>query len=156
MSESRRAILGFSIVICAFVAFFAWLADFGYPPLVWAARILSPVAFVWIIVALILDLREKDGAPDFIRQQGLSPFERDGFCFAIVPKTVDYFEKRAPAMRYRFFRKQGLYIASGHVEAACRTDVARRCKQAGMHWRRHNAARICAILASLRSFSFAA
>lgn len=89
MSESQRAILGFSIIICAFVAFFAWLADFGYPPLVWAARILAPVAFVWIIVALILDLREKDGAPDFIRQQGLSPFERDGFCFAIVPKAVD-------------------------------------------------------------------
>ena len=69
-------------------------------------------------------------------------------------KELAYFEKRISAMRYGQFRKQGLYIGSGHVEAACRTDVARRCKQAGMHWRHHNAARICALLASLRSNSF--
>ena len=29
--------------------------------------------------------------------------------------------------------------------------VARRCKQAGMHWRHHNAACVCAIIAQLRS-----
>jgi len=69
-------------------------------------------------------------------------------------KELAYFEKRVPAMRYGEFRKQGLYIGSGHAEAACRTDVTRRCKQAGMHWRYHNAARICAIQASLRSGSF--
>ena len=72
-----------------------------------------------------------------------------------VQKELAYFEKRSSAMRYGEFRRQGLYIGSGHAEAACRTDVARRCKQAGMHWRHHNAARICAILASLRSGSFA-
>lgn len=66
-------------------------------------------------------------------------------------KELAYFEKRLSAMRYGLFRKKGLYIASGHAEAACRTDVVRRCKQAGMHWRHHNAARVCAILASLRS-----
>ncbi len=71
-------------------------------------------------------------------------------------KQLAYFEKRTHAMRYNLFRKHGLYIASGHAEAACRTNVARRCKQAGMHWRHLNAARICAILASLRSASFAA
>jgi len=70
-------------------------------------------------------------------------------------KEIAYFEKRIDAMRYGAFRKQGLYIGSGHAEAACRTDVARRCKQAGMHWRHHNATCICAILASLRSGSFA-
>lgn len=69
-------------------------------------------------------------------------------------KELAYFEKRIPAMRYGEFRKQGLYIASGHAEAACRTDVARRCKQAGMHWRHHNAVRISAILATLRSGTF--
>lgn len=70
-------------------------------------------------------------------------------------KELAYFEKRTRAMRYGEFRRLGLYIGSGHAEAACRTDVARRCKQAGMHWRHHNAARICAILAALRSGSFA-
>lgn len=71
-------------------------------------------------------------------------------------KELAYFQKRIPAMRYGEFRKQGLYIASGHAEAACRTDVARRCKQAGMHWRHQNAVRFCAILAALRSGTFIA
>ena len=35
-----------------------------------------------------------------------------------------------------------------------KADVARRCKQAGMHWRHHNAVRISAILATLRSGTF--
>jgi hypothetical protein len=70
-------------------------------------------------------------------------------------KELAYFQKRISSMRYGAFRKQGLYIASGHAEAACRTDVARRCKQAGMHWRHHNAVRISAILATLRSGTFA-
>ena len=34
---------------------------------------------------------------------------------------------------------------------AARILVARRCKQAEMHWRHHNAACVCAIIARLRS-----
>ena len=56
-------------------------------------------------------------------------------------------------MKYGELRQQGLYIGSGTVEAACRTDVARRCKQAGMHWRLHNAAATCALTARFRSTS---
>lgn len=66
-----------------------------------------------------------------------------------------YFKKRTAAMCYGTFRKQGRYIGSGPVEAACRTDVVARCKQSGMHWRFHNAIRICAIRAALRSGTFA-
>ena len=62
-----------------------------------------------------------------------------------------YSEDRVEQMTYGELRKQGLYIGSGPVEAACRTDVARRCKQAGMHWRLHNAAAICALTARFRS-----
>jgi hypothetical protein len=62
-----------------------------------------------------------------------------------------YIEDRAEQMKYGQFRRQGLYIGSGPIEAACRTDVARRCKQAGMHWRLHNAAAICALTARFRS-----
>ena len=54
-------------------------------------------------------------------------------------------------MRYGWLRKNGYYISSCHIEAAARILVARRCKQAGMHWRHHNAACICAIIAQLRS-----
>ena len=66
-------------------------------------------------------------------------------------EELDYFEKRKGNMRYGECRKQGLFIGSGVVEAACRTDVARRCKQSGMHWRFLNAAAICALAARFRS-----
>lgn len=66
-------------------------------------------------------------------------------------KELTYFKKRITHMKYAEYRKARLYIGSGIVEAACRTDVARRCKQAGMHWRLHNAAAMCALTARLRS-----
>ena len=64
---------------------------------------------------------------------------------------IEYIEKRTKHMEYGEFVKQGLFIGSGPVEAACRTDVVRRCKQAGMHWRLKNAAAICALTARFRS-----
>ncbi len=66
-------------------------------------------------------------------------------------KALNYIRKRKDNMRYGKLRKAGLFIASGHVEAAARVLVVRRCKQAGMHWRHKNAVRISAILAHLRS-----
>ncbi len=54
-------------------------------------------------------------------------------------------------MKYGELRRQCIYIGSGPIEAACRTDVARRCKQAGRQWRLHNAAAICALTARFRS-----
>jgi len=66
-------------------------------------------------------------------------------------KELDYLRKRKQNMCYGRLRKDGLFIASGHVEAAARVLVVRRCKQAGMHWRHKNAIRISAILAHLRS-----
>ena len=70
---------------------------------------------------------------------------------AKAAKELDYIRKRMENMHYGQLRKQGLFIASGHVEAAARVLVVRRCKQAGMHWRHKNAIRISAILAHLRS-----
>ncbi|MFU8781091.1 MAG: hypothetical protein ACNA71_08730, partial [Kiritimatiellia bacterium] len=66
-------------------------------------------------------------------------------------KQLDYLRKRESNMRYGKLRKQGLFIASGHVEAAARVIVVRRCKQAGMHWRHINAIRISAAIAKMRS-----
>lgn len=65
--------------------------------------------------------------------------------------ALNYLDKRRENMRYGWLRKNGYYISSCHVEAAARILVARRCKQAGMHWRHHNAACVCAIIARLRS-----
>jgi hypothetical protein len=66
-------------------------------------------------------------------------------------QKLQYVENRLEYMKYHEYRKQGLFIGSGPVEAACRTDVARRCKQAGMHWRLKNAAFICALTARFKS-----
>lgn len=65
--------------------------------------------------------------------------------------ALAYLRKRTQYMMYGKYRKQGLYLGSGLVEAACRTDVARRCKQSGMHWRLKNAAAMCALVARFRS-----
>lgn len=65
--------------------------------------------------------------------------------------ALDYLDRRRDNMRYGWLRKNGYYISSAHAEAAARIIVARRCKQAGMHWRLHNAACVCAIIARLRS-----
>jgi hypothetical protein len=72
-------------------------------------------------------------------------------CSPEADKELDYIRKRKENMRYGHLRKNGFFIASGHVEAAARVLVVRRCKQAGMHWRHKNAIRISAILAHLRS-----
>ena len=65
--------------------------------------------------------------------------------------AIDYIDSRRENMRYGWLRKNGYYISSAHAEAAARILVARRCKQAGMHWRHHNAACICALIAKIRS-----
>ena len=65
--------------------------------------------------------------------------------------ALNYLDKRRENMRYGWLRRNGYYISSCHIEAAARILVARRCKQAGMHWRHHNAACVSAIIARLRS-----
>lgn len=66
-------------------------------------------------------------------------------------EKLKYIDERREHMKYGEYRKQGLFIGSGLIESACRTDVARRCKQAGMHWRYKNAESMCALVARFRS-----
>jgi len=49
-------------------------------------------------------------------------------------KEINYFDKNAHTMRYARFRKQGLFIGSGVIEAGCRTLIGKRLKQSGMFW----------------------
>ena len=65
--------------------------------------------------------------------------------------ALDDLDKRRGNMRYGWLRRNGYCISSSHIEAAARILVARRCKQAGLHFRHHNAAWVCAIIARLRS-----
>jgi len=49
-------------------------------------------------------------------------------------KQLGYFERNRARMQYATFRARGYFIGSGVVEAACKTIVAQRLKQSGMHW----------------------
>jgi len=71
-------------------------------------------------------------------------------------KQYDYLWSRIRFMRYGELRRKQLFIGSGPIESACRTDVARRCKQSGMHWRIRNASSMCALVARIRSRGTAA
>jgi len=51
-----------------------------------------------------------------------------------IDKAIHYFQTNAERMRYAKFRRQGLFVGSGVVEAGCKTIVGQRLKQSGMHW----------------------
>jgi hypothetical protein len=49
-------------------------------------------------------------------------------------KAIDYFQTNRQRMRYADFRRQGLFVGSGVIEAGCKTIVGQRLKRSGMHW----------------------
>ncbi len=56
-----------------------------------------------------------------------------------VAQELRYFRKNRKRMRYAEWKRQGLMIGSGVVEAACKTLVAQRLKLSGMRWRERGA-----------------
>jgi hypothetical protein len=61
-----------------------------------------------------------------------------------VESELKYFQLHAEAMRYEQFRRQGLFVGSGVVEAGCRTVIAQRLKRSGMFWSERGANAIIA------------
>ena len=47
---------------------------------------------------------------------------------------ANYFAGQAERMRYAEFRRQGLFVGSGVIEAGCRSVIASRLKLSGMFW----------------------
>ncbi len=52
----------------------------------------------------------------------------------VIRKALSYFSRNRSRMNYAEYRRQGLPIGSGVVEAACKTVVGHRFKRAGMRW----------------------
>jgi hypothetical protein len=52
----------------------------------------------------------------------------------LVNNEADYFQRNAHRMRYPAFRKQGLFVGSGVVEAGCKEVIGARLKRSGMFW----------------------
>jgi Uncharacterised protein family (UPF0236) len=46
----------------------------------------------------------------------------------------EYFHSNAERMRYGKFRRHGLFVGSGVVEAGCKIVLGQRLKLSGMHW----------------------
>lgn len=67
---------------------------------------------------------------------------------------IAYFRTNAPHMRYEHFRKQGLFVGSGVMEAGCRTIVGQRLKRSGMFWTRHGANALIALRCCILSGRF--
>jgi hypothetical protein len=67
---------------------------------------------------------------------------------------ADYFERNRGRMRYPKFRKQGLFIGSGVIEAGCRTVIGARLKQSGMFWTVRGANAIIALRCNCLSGKF--
>lgn len=50
-----------------------------------------------------------------------------------IEKEINYFGSNKERMRYVAFRKQGLFVGSGIIEAGCKTVIG-RLKRSGMFW----------------------
>jgi hypothetical protein len=51
---------------------------------------------------------------------------------AAVRTEANYFERNAERMRYPEFRRKGLFVGSGVIEAGCKTVIGSRLKRSGM------------------------
>ena len=51
-----------------------------------------------------------------------------------IEKEIGYFNENIDRMRYSEYRKKGLFVGSGVIEAGCKNIVGKRLKQSGMRW----------------------
>jgi hypothetical protein len=66
-------------------------------------------------------------------------------------KEIAFLANHAELMRYAHFRKQGLFIGSGVMEAGCKTVIGQRMKQSGMEWSLRGANAIIALRCIIKS-----
>ncbi len=64
---------------------------------------------------------------------------------------IAYLDKNKERMRYAEFRRQGLFVGSGVVEAGCKTLIGLRMKQSGMEWSLRGANAIIALRCMIQS-----
>jgi hypothetical protein len=69
----------------------------------------------------------------------------------VCEREIGYFRKNIKRMRYNDFRRRGLFVGSGVLEAGCRTVIGQRLKQSGMHWSVKGANNIIALRCCLFS-----
>ena len=68
---------------------------------------------------------------------------------------IAYFLNNIEAMRYGKFRKMGLFVGSGVIEAGCKNVIGKRLKQSGMFWSVAGANAVIALRCCMLSGRFA-
>lgn len=71
-----------------------------------------------------------------------------------IQKEIDYFDNNKQRMHYNEYRKDGLFIGSGVIEAGCKSLIGGRLKQSGMHWSVRGANAIIALRCCIESSLF--
>jgi hypothetical protein len=71
-----------------------------------------------------------------------------------IETEANYFERNAARMRYPTFRKQGLFVGSGVIEAGCKTLIGARLKRSGMFWTVRGANAVIAVRCCRHSREF--
>lgn len=92
------------------------------------------------IKRLVADLRSISAPNDELRKA--------------IETEADYYEKNAHRMRYPDFRRQGLFVGSGVVEAGCKTLIGSRFKMSGMFWTVRGANAILALRCNILNGDF--
>jgi hypothetical protein len=64
---------------------------------------------------------------------------------------IAYLDKNKAHMRYSEFRRQGLFVGSGVIEAGCRSLIGLRMKRSGMEWSVRGANAIIALRCMVQS-----
>jgi hypothetical protein len=87
VNQSLKAVMQLTAIICGIVSFCVWAIPKHPDQLVWASRVLFPLVTILFGYVLFRIARRPDLAPDILRQQFGTYFERDGLCFAPVITT---------------------------------------------------------------------
>jgi hypothetical protein len=66
-------------------------------------------------------------------------------------KEISFLNVHKELMRYNQFRKQGLFVGSGVMEAGCKSLIGQRMKQSGMEWSVRGANAIIALRCVIKS-----
>ena len=91
----------------------------------------DPAAYTRQLIAH-LDRGDIDAIVNQVNALGLDHYR--GSIGERARSALGYFTTNAHRMQYHHYRANGWSIGSGPVEAACKTIVAQRAKQAGMRW----------------------
>ena len=71
-----------------------------------------------------------------------------------IETEIGYFQENANRMRYADYKKKGLFIGSGVIEAGCKIVIGKRLKQSGVRWSVNGANSIIALRCCVLSGRF--